>query len=1062
MIDRAWQQDEITFGLGGMDIRRSIDKIPDTHLAIMKNVVRMWDGSITARPGMRALTSPSGGTNVHSIARFDDPANNTYTRVLGVDSSVYVGQSVLSLAATGFSGKRLSMIPFRPELSSEAWMIISDTQKMIKLRRDGLVMPLGMPPPANAMLTTALPGLRKDIDAFDDAASWTLHSGTATASKATVAGKSGNAVAFTVGTAAGDGFFDKAVGVDLSTFGTQAISDSDLVHLWMKVQDPARVIEAKLYFICSNFTAGTLPGTSSTLNTDAFMKVFRPSEFVGTIGGTTTTTDAADDYITREYRDRNFERIADDRESVEIYTDSEPSRSVTVRVPETTVWQEYGSIGLPLRRGDFERIGTDTTRGWDTITGVCIWIKTSDTTGTVVTLDDLYIHGGYGPDTTELGSMQYDYVYTNYDPRTGAESNPSPASEPFDATRQRIQLTPDTYGDTNIRQRFYRRGGTLTDTWYYIGANTADGVDIYDTFTDLEISAAGAVWQDHDLPVTSTAPDGSAVYGTNLSSISGPLGGAYIFGCGDPYRKGAVYYCKAYEPDHWPSENFVECAPPSEELLAVLMYNNQGYALSRKKPYQLVLNLTGTDTVITALPLPCGHGLAGRNAWAVGPEIYFVSTDGIYATSGGIERNLTDDFLAPLFHRSWDLREGSPTAIDWEAEDDLLLEVFENELYFTYTDINGVIQTLVYNLLDNQWRWYTFSVPPKCLYAETSDSTSQLLIGGANGIVYTHSGESDNTLPISCQIRTGMRNQGMARNDKSYGDLSVDLITSSEEMIVTTYLGPTSTYNQSTNVVANTRSQLRCEHFPTTQLSRGCAVDFTWSSSSNRPVLHGASLSYILEPERIGMRPTDWSDCGNPGFKFFKNLILECNTFGVNKELIIEGDGSIKSTITIHASGRQQLEVSFPPFQAKLVRIRSANTNDLILYPSTVQWVYEELPMSLTSWEYRPEGYGIFGYQVHYDGYITLNSTAPVTLSLTFDETYLQTYTIPSTGGIVQKIYIKFLANKSLLTSYKLESTTPFMIHRDDTFLRLFPWGKGESVIFKPFGGANQGDSARS
>lgn len=1031
MSERQWQKDEIIFGAGELDLCKPVDQIAPTHFARMRNVMRTMVGAVTSRPGLTTVCSTPLGSVVHSITRLEDPANNTYTRIVGVDSGLFFTRtSTMQQAETGFSGLPLSFVPYRPPLSPESWMLVGDSVKMRKIRRDGLILPLGLAPPTNNAVAIAVDQQKTDID-LSVPSGWAGHnrgnvSASVTGGDKLTATPSSDEI--------GSCFWDKAVSLDLSKVGTLDAADEDIVHL--RLSDGYHWQYMRLYFICSAvFQAGALPGDGG-YNADYFWREFTPDQYSG-------------------------------------------------------ISVELGTVGYPLRRAEFVRVGDSVGRGWDTITGLCIELGNADgTIAATLSVDDIWLEGGYGPDSSDVGAPGYTYVYTFYDPRTGAESNPSHPSVPeLHLLRRAATVSPtEAHTDSNILQRFYRKGGTLTDTYYYIGTNTANGASVIDSYTDTEIMLAGAVDYDHDVPVTTTLASGSARYAEPLPFIAGPLGGAYVFGCGDQYRRGHLYWSRPYEPDHWPAANSLEVCSPSEQLMNVLMYNGQGWAFSRERLFQAILNLAANNQeVITALPTPCGHGLAGHYAWCVGPEIYFTARDGIYATSGGVERNISEERLAPLFHREWETRDSTsstaitgfgeggfgeggfgvggymqtaPGRIDWTAENDLRLTLHENELYFRYKDTNGVFQELVYHLLANEWRWNIHSKVLRCAVSEKDGQDSTLLYGSSDGKIYEATGTSDDGDPIQCLVRTGARNQGIIRAEKLYGDLTVDADLKGVPLLVSTYRNPAENFNNSTTVTSTGRSLSRHDHFPGGVLGRTATLELRWESSDARPLIYNAELSYLPEPERVGTRVTDWDDHNFPGYKLVKGVIIECNTFGAEKSIDIEGDGEWKTTISVTASGRRQLEVAFEAFQTKLLRLRPVGTSDLAIY--NVTWIADDLPLSLSRWETRPLDNGLFGYHMHYDSYVTLNSTQDVTFTLIFDDTNQQSYTIPTTNGRTLKRYIPFRTNKALLVQYILSSITPFMVFRNETYVRIFPWDRPDSILFKPFGGADQDPSPRA
>src|SRR5204863_3997727 len=144
--------------------------------------------------------------------------------------------------------------------------------------------------------------------------------------------------------------------------------------------------------------------------------------------------------------------------------------------------------------------GNTAGRGWSTITGMVIYLKAvpdphKGFLAVAFGIGDLYLTGGYGPDTLDPGQQQLDYRCTHYDPRTGAEGNGSPEQTALlDSLRRHVTVTPAAaYGDAAIRQRFYRPGGSLVDDWFFLGVNTSDGAAFVDILSDDAISAAGTI-----------------------------------------------------------------------------------------------------------------------------------------------------------------------------------------------------------------------------------------------------------------------------------------------------------------------------------------------------------------------------------------------------------------------------------------------------------------------------------------------------------------------------------------------------------------------------------------
>ena len=1082
MAERSWQTSgaDFRFGLGGLDLHHVIDAIPLGRYARLKNARRTVAGGVTARPGQARLAAVEGvAAQVHSIVRLEDPQQGTFVRVVGVDAGLWVGQTQLQLRASGFSGDPLALVPYRPSQSSETWVYVGDRAKMVKVRRDGLVLPVGIAAPTVAAGAFADVSRVRVIDHFESG--WTGDAGTASAAVwTTVTGVFGNAleVEITPGTAAAYAFAEKALGsaLDLSHVGVGAdevdATDDDLMNLWIWLSDAQALGEIRLYLVSGAFTGseGVLPGAPDSTNVNGFVAVVRP----------------------------DAENQADAPAAA--FPDAFLPAGVTLP-PGAGHWRELGRVGRPLRRGDFQRFGAG---DWSDIVGVVVAVGTSGTTPIIVTFDRWQLRGGGGADTTDPAVVGYDYRYTHYDLRTGDESNGSPVQVvATDAMREPVRVEVTAAGDPNIRQRVYRRGGTLPEQWWFVGETSADGAEFRDDVSDDQAQGSGlALPDDHDEPVTTVDRLGNAVRGVPLRSIWGPVAGLYLMGCGDPYRRGHVYWSKAGEPGHWSPTSNLEVCSPTEELLAGLMYRSQAFAFSRERLFELPLQGESAPTTFGAVPTPCGHGLAGPWAYAVGPEIYFVSRDGVYATSGGPEKLLSED-LAPLFARSADwLRdtlasqtlggygEGgfglggfgtlnntqvtAPPPIDWTAESYLRLEVHENELWFSYLDVTGRIEVLTYSLVDQEWRWDLYAKPPRVIYSERyAPRASQLLMGSTNGVVYLHAGTSDDGEPIDGLVRTAARDQGAPRAEKLYGDLVLDAETRGVAVSLRSYLGPRAAFHTATSVVPTIpgqvlqasevaalagRDQTHHPHFLGGTHARALSLEVVWLTTATPPTIYGATVAYLIDPDRITQRPTDWTDAGIAGLKRIKGLVLEIDTGGVPVGYAIDADGQLQETFTVETATRQQVERT-AAIEARLVRLRPTTATPHLRYG--VEWLVEPLPLALATWESRPLDLGQFGWFTHFDSFVTLRSTAPVTFTLTLDGVE-QVYTIPSTDGVDAKVYVPFAAWLTRLVSYRLESAIPFLVYREETFVRIAPWGAEAFVLLHPFGGQPTTPPART
>lgn len=1070
----------IRFGVGGLDLRKALDGIAPSRMSRLQNMVRLEDGSFTARPGQTSITNAIG-TNHHSIKRLNDPQGGTWTRIWGIDTSLYYGQSgALTSAEGSFSGDPLTMVPYRNAVggdtpSADTWMYVADRTKMRKIRTDGLDLPIGLAAPANAPTAALASELSVAIENFESG--FTARTGTAGGSSVTnPAGKDSNCLQLALTApaalpAAGTyyGFAEKSIGpIDLTTFGSGVdASDDDLLHFWLKMDRPDQIEEVHLYLVASSFTANSIPGVNSG-NPDAYLKVFKGSELQGLVELSHPIDSVASQVVGQDVIDTFLQDKLDqlyENTGIQPALPVAQSAPVGAASPQTQVagrdqWTEYGIAGRPLRRGDFVRIGSDSAATWATIRGVVVLVKVRSLTNVAVSCDHLFLRGGRGLDTSEPGSMKYDWRYSDYDPRTGAESNMSAemtTANTLDSLRRAVTVTPSTNGDSNIRQRIYRRGGTLTDDWFFVGVNSSDGGAFTDTFSDASISASATGPTDNYQPVPTVNEAGTTVLGQAVPILFGPVEDL-LFALGDPYRPGHLYYCHPGQPDHWGAGNFVEVCAPGEELMNGCVYGAQAYCFSRERMFAIYPNIAGSGTV-TVTPTACTKGLVARWAMTVGGgAIWFVSTDGIYMTQGGAEVNITDETIRGLFHG--ETRNGL-LPVDFTATTALRLEIFDGHLLFQYQDSGGTRRVLRYSTLDREWFYWTFGQQTSVLAAENNGGALTLLMGGrTSGKSYTHSGTSDDSTAIACSLRTAALDQGSPRVDKVYGDLILDLDRKSTTITAQCYINnEVSSLTAQTVTTGSGRTRYILDPFGTgPQQAQNISLDLSWSSDSQQPIAYLAGISYIGQPETIIQRPTDWDVLGTMADKYVKGVLLECDTGGLDKTVIIEGDGSTLATLTVNTSTRRVLHFAFTQGQARVIRLRSTDSNTWKLY--SIQWIFDIEPLALKRYETQLIDHGIPGWQSVLWGDITIRSTADVTLNFVAynhsgEFVDFTNYVIGSTDGVKMKTMLDFQANKGVLFKYTFTSDDDFWLYREESNLYIQPWAAEKPALVQPFGNDN-------
>ncbi len=1021
-------------------------------------------------------------------------------------------------------------IPYRPPLSGEPWLYIASSAGMVKVLAQpatsagGVIIPLvtpwGLPPATNpdtagrldewdwdldtvtisdrdaiALLTIDLdfapgsagelfelaPPDRTTIDTCDTAG-WTNQAGTGAApANATdnVDFKEGTGslkLTTAPGVAAG-GYWNawaKANVLNLNQLSSSSVpaTDDDLIHIWAQMDRPDQVLEFRVYFILSNFDATTLPGASAGKNDNAFVKTFYPRAFAAFIEG-----------VTGQLTAQTGTNISG--QTIQQGGGAGTSATVPDFALGRNAWTEFGVIDRPLKRGEFLRIGADASLDWKDVKGVCLMALTNVNQVVNVWVDDLYLYGGAGPDSTFPGNQPYNYRYRHYDPRTGAKGNPCPISPEevwLDSARQAFLIHPDAYGDPAIRQQIFRQGGSLVQFWYYVGINASDGGAFTDKKADDELVNAEILDEDNDQPVTTKDLAGKAVLSQFLPFVWGPFDEVF-FGVGDPYRPGNVYWCKPGELDHWPAANTLEILGTAVKLIAGCAFSGQPFVFGQNGPMFALYPSIASSGSVRYVPTACQRGPVTARALVAGRNgIFFCANDGIYVSQGGAEQSLTDDRLWPLFHG--ETRNGF-APIDFDHAEVIQLIIHQGDLWFLYRDTGGTNRILIYSLSFNYWRPYNFGAEPSCLYSEPTQQASLIIGTRSAGTLGDHTGTKDYangfegpSQAIPASGRTGAMDQDNPRKDKIYGDVWIDADPNGVPITIRalvdyeedTLIGEPITGPARDQFITHPYGDQGALGDSGARLSNNTSIEFEWLTQEAPPIIYEGGPSFIVQPESTERRVTDWSDEGRLSDKMIKGIVLEVDTGGVNKIFDIQGDGSTQASINVLASGRQSLEFTWPQFRARLLRLQPGLSGvhgvkvRMILY--SYRWIFDEEPLAVSRWETQEIDNGIQGWAMLFWSFITIASFSEVTLTILCYNQEGGVFntlvnTLPNTGGAKRKLFVPFDANKSVLRKYVFTAELAFYLYKEESYVELQSCEGGE-IQKSQFLGNDDLDGVRS
>lgn len=567
--------------------------------------------------------------------------------------------------------------------------------------------------------------------------------------------------------------------------------------------------------------------------------------------------------------------------------------------------------------------------------------------------------------------------------------------------------------------------------------------------------------------VTMFIPE-ATILGQPMPALWGPFGegeqGVRMFACGAPNEPGTLFWTNGNDPDSADEVNRLEITTPSEPLMNGCIFDGRAWVMSNERMFLIDVqpNIETGQALVRAQEIPNSKGLYARYGICVTPYgIAFIAADGIYLTSGGEPKSLTDGDLYPLFPH--DGQAGATTngiaPPNFVTPNSLRLEYSDGFLYFDFVDTGSNRRSLVMNMMVSGWQSYdVYGAPAVTHYSEEGRGVHSFLIGGNDGKLYQMTGTLDAGAAISSELKTGAFDAGDSRADKLWGDLIVDAFTNSQNVVAQLGFNNFATLAATQNV--NTASRLQTILGINSGVgteARNIGIDLTWTEPL--VVLYEWQPSFLVRPENTTIRVTDDDDLGWPGPKFIQGISIEADTLNVAKALLIQGDNGASGVMTTQANtlssithnGRSRMEYSFAvPFIAHLVRVLPNDADQWKLY--SWNWVWEMEPPLVTEYITQIMTNELQQFQHFRDAEIAFAGTADVTLTLVLDGTSY-TYTLAHNSGVLIKRYFALRPVKFKTVSYRFTSSAGFRLYKNSCWIRGKPWGdNGAYQRFNPFG----------
>ena len=168
------QKDGVRLDFRGVNTVAPPDQMPEGKFPFAQNVRRYQQKAVIGRAMQNSALFALAAASVNSVRRLNDttPAGppSGFIIVSSAGADLYAQGAQV---ATGLSGKRTSLVPFRPNASVQPWMYVADDNLMLKVRSDGTTFKMGIKEP-QVPASAVLSSFPQDalINPFELAAEW--------------------------------------------------------------------------------------------------------------------------------------------------------------------------------------------------------------------------------------------------------------------------------------------------------------------------------------------------------------------------------------------------------------------------------------------------------------------------------------------------------------------------------------------------------------------------------------------------------------------------------------------------------------------------------------------------------------------------------------------------------------------------------------------------------------------------------------------------------------------------------------------------------------------------
>ncbi len=760
----------------GIDLTSPLNRIPPGHVALAVNTRAYVEGGFQLRNGLSDVII-TVDSSVNSLCRLNDttpagPAQGFCTIIVTDSGLLYCNPASALPVVTGLSGNPVSIVPFRPNTSVQPDAYIGDDAPypnvtvdsgfhctgMVKVRSDGLSRKMGIEEPQDAPLVTFPGGGTGPAQIFYYFTYYASETGAeSNPSPVSIPGTNSQANPSATENAASGSVINPNYTVNASQYeanGTEIRTKGGVAP--GTITDP--IVAIGFGPTLAIPATVTIDGITADLN------------WVGQNSGTGVLSQVSLYYLGGPIGNPKFPAIQNQSFPTDTLVGGSNDTWGATLTPAIVNDPSFG-VGFTIT--------TQSSGGSDRSFVIYTKIIASYST------QDAEITPAPSPDP------QVDKI--NFYRQGGGLANPTFVGQgPNSATVFNDTLS-DLGAATNRELVFYNfepvpsidlpQSGTLNAasqvlTWvsgdhfnprWLPGTIILLGYPSQVAYTAVRRPASATSWDfTNNDPNVPLIPDGTNL-NWNISEpdlaaqpvayLFGPTDNInYVFGVGDPYRPGTLYWCTGSNLDSWPDTNQMDVTDPGEPLVNGAMAAGLGVLFSIKRAWVIYPNffnalaiVTGTSgSTWTLQATSINRGLYIPRCLDVegGGSVFFRVSDGIHFSRGGAASvSITDESLYPLFpHESPGAGASVPHPITRNGvtiypPDDSLPEkqrfkIIGSYLYYPNQGTDGLPHVWVLDIRTQAWIWDMFDgAVPTAHAANEGESQQGTLVGCSDGTV---------------------------------------------------------------------------------------------------------------------------------------------------------------------------------------------------------------------------------------------------------------------------------------------------------------------------------------